>query len=83
MLYTVLDFGPLAVVEAVQVANQVAGDPADALEGDLCEHGDNAVFIRFTGPSDGNFHEGPVVLQLTHLNGLFYDLLGDILGVVH
>ena len=36
MLYSVLDFGPLAVVEAVQVANQVAGDPADTLEGDLC-----------------------------------------------
>ena len=83
MFYSVLDFGPLAVVEAVQVAHQVAGDPADALEGDFCEHGDDSVFLRFSGPSDGDFNDGPAVLFLHHFNGLFYNLLGDVLRVVH
>ena len=83
MFYTVLDFGPLAVVEAVQIAHQVAGDPADALEWDLCEHGDNSVFLRFAGPSDGDFNNGPAVLLLHHFNCFFYNLLGDVLRVVH
>ena len=83
MLYAVLDFGPLSVVESVQIANKIAGDPADALEGDLCKHGDNAVFLRFAGPSDGDFNNGPAVLLLHHFNGLFYNLLGDVLRIMN
>ena len=39
VLHTVLLFRPFRVVESVQPAHEVAGDPADALEADALPYG--------------------------------------------
>lgn len=35
------------------------------------------------GIEDGDFNNGSAILLLHHFNGLFHDLLGDVLRVVH
>ena len=67
MLYTVMLFGALGVVEAVQRAHQIARDAADAVEGALAQ-----VVIQF------HFVAADVDVDMTRLHTVFFGGAGDV-----